>query len=55
MGSHQPPIGKIEELCTMPNASVFYNNYIVKSKPVIFKGAAKETDAFKLWTDDYLK
>ena len=54
LGSHQPPEGNIEELLAMPTASVFYDNYVAKSKPVILKGAAKESDAFKLWTDNYL-
>jgi hypothetical protein len=39
----------------MPSASVFYDNYVVKSKPVIFKGTGKESDAFQLWTDIYLR
>ena len=55
LGSHQPPEGNIEELLAMPTASVFYDNYVAKSKPVILKGAAKESDAFKLWTDNYLR
>ena len=55
LGSHQPPEGNIEELWRMPTPSVFYENYVAKSKPVIFKGAAKESDAFKFWTDKYLR
>jgi lysine-specific demethylase 8 len=55
LGSHQPREGNVEELWRMPTASVFYDNYVVKSKPVIFKGAAKESDAFQLWTDSYLR
>jgi hypothetical protein len=55
LGSHRAPEGKAEELLQMPTPSLFYNNYVAKSKPVIFKGAAKESDAFKLWTDNYLR
>ena len=55
LGSHQAPQGNIEELWKMPSSNVFYDNYVVKSKPMIFRNAAKHTDAFKLWTDDYLR
>ena len=55
LGSHQVPEGNIEELWVMPNARAFYDNYVLKSKPVIFKGAGKESNAFKLWTDNYLR
>ena len=55
LGSHQVPEGNVEELWVMPNASVFYDSYVLKSKPVIFKGAGKESNAFKLWTDSYLR
>ena len=55
LGSHQVAEGNIEELWVMPDASAFYDNYVLKSKPVIFKGAGKESNAFKWWTDNYLR
>lgn len=55
LGAHQPPEGNIGNLQQMPSARTFYENYVTTSKPVIFKAAAKETDSFKLWTDNYLK
>lgn len=55
LGSHRLPDGNIEEIWQMPTASEFYHNYVSKSKPVIFKGAAKQSDAFHLWTDKYLR
>ncbi|CAH1798269.1 unnamed protein product [Owenia fusiformis] len=31
----------------------FFEQYAIESKPVLFKGAIKESPAFKLWTDKY--
>lgn len=31
----------------------FFENYVMKAEPVLFKGAVKHSPAFHLWTDDY--
>ncbi len=33
----------------------FFANYVDKSIPLLIRGAAKKSPAFKLWQDDYLK
>nr|XP_002737753.2 PREDICTED: lysine-specific demethylase 8-like [Saccoglossus kowalevskii] len=55
LGSHQPPEGDIEKIDVIPPPDVFYNKYIKRSKPVIFKDAAKALPGFSLWNDDYLR
>lgn len=55
LGSHQPPEGHIKEIWDMPNASAFYHQYVAPSQPVIFKGAAKISSSYNLWTDNYLR
>ena len=32
----------------------FFRDFVLKSRPVLFRGAAKQMKAFKLWTDEYL-
>jgi len=33
----------------------FFEEYVDKSEPVLFKGLAKKSPAYKLWDDEYLK
>lgn len=54
LGSHRAP-DAIEERDDIPTALEFWNNYVKISKPVVFRGAAKHSKAYKLWTDEYLK
>ena len=35
--------------------SDFFKNYVEKNRPVVFKGLAKRSPAFQLFTDDFLK
>ena len=37
-GSHRPPDKLIEELPFMISSEDFYMNYVIKHKPVVFKG-----------------
>ncbi|XP_032229614.2 uncharacterized protein LOC5505291 isoform X2 [Nematostella vectensis] len=55
LGSHQPKEGDVESRDDMPSPSEFYHNYVLASKPVIFRGAAKSSKGFNLWTDAYLR
>ncbi|XP_077998630.1 jmjC domain-containing protein A-like isoform X2 [Glandiceps talaboti] len=55
LGSHQPAEGHVEVLEVIPSPKQFYENYVKASKPVIFKGAAKMSPGFNLWSDDYLR
>ena len=54
LGSHCPP-GNIEERHDVPTPLEFWNDYVKVSRPVVFRGAAKHSAAFRLWTDEYLK
>ena len=54
-GFHRPSDGNVEEIEGFPSPRDFYDKYQHMRKPVIFKNAAKELPAFKLWTDDYLR
>ena len=58
---HLQPLGMqglhsgIRTIQGFPNPEVFFENYVEKAKPVIFKGAALDHPAYKLWTsDEYL-
>ena len=33
----------------------FFNSFIVNSRPILFKNAARPLPAFDLWTDSYLR
>eukprot|EP00112_Aurelia_sp_Birch-Aquarium-sp1_P014591 Seg3163.3 transcript_id=Seg3163.3/GoldUCD/mRNA.D3Y31 product="Lysine-specific demethylase JMJ30" protein_id=Seg3163.3/GoldUCD/D3Y31 len=50
------PIKKVAELQGFPEPHDFFKNYVhtKPQKAVIFKGGAKLSPAFDLWTDDYL-
>ncbi|XP_035668201.1 bifunctional peptidase and arginyl-hydroxylase JMJD5-like isoform X1 [Branchiostoma floridae] len=54
IGNQVPPVGMVEVLQDVPHPRDFYHKYVKPGKPVVFKDAAKETAAFKLWTDEYL-
>ena len=54
LGSHCLP-DAIEERIDIPDPHEFWNEYVKVSRPVVFRGAAKQSKAFKLWTDEYLK
>lgn len=54
LGSHRAP-DAIEERHDIPTPLEFWSNYVKISKPVVFRGAAKHSKAYKLWTDEYLK
>ncbi len=55
LGSHRPPDVIIDELNEVPSPRDFWEKYVKHEKAVIFRGAAKESPAFKLWTDEYLR
>jgi len=55
LGSHMDPEGAVFEMDGFPKSPLeFFDDYIVPSKPVIFREAAKGLNGFKLWTDEYL-
>ncbi|KAI8507973.1 hypothetical protein Bbelb_142130 [Branchiostoma belcheri] len=54
IGNQVPPVGAVEVLQDVPHPRDFYHKYVKPGKPVVFKDAAKEMAAFKLWTDEYL-
>ena len=55
LGSHRPKEGLIEKLDYVPYPRDFYYNYVLVSRAVIFKGAAKLSKGFELWSDSYLR
>jgi len=55
LGSHKEPEGKVFAMDGWPASPAdFFKDFVQKSRPVLFRGAAKQMKAFKLWTDDYL-
>ena len=56
---HLKPFGEgrpsqpIEELIGAPNPSHFFENYVKPLKPLKMVGAAKQSQAFSKWSDDY--
>ena len=55
LGSQVEPIGDVLTIDTVPSPQEFFEQYVHPGKPVLFKGAAAETPAYKLWTDEYLR
>lgn len=55
IGSHVAPL-PLDEIDAFPGPVDFFDNYVKASKPVLFKGAAKQFPSFNNWKDDeYLK
>merc|ERR1712159_707696 len=56
LGSHAPPVAEIDviESGLFPSPLEFYDEYIVKARPVLLRGAAKQLKAWKLWNDEYM-
>lgn len=55
LGSHRPAEGAIKAIDYMPSPEVFFKEYVMSNQPVIFKGAAKLSPGFNLWTDSYIR
>ncbi|XP_019616378.1 PREDICTED: uncharacterized protein LOC109463921 [Branchiostoma belcheri] len=55
LGGHRPPDVPIDELHNIPHPREFWDKYVKHDKPVILRGAAKNSPAFTLWTDEYLR
>ncbi len=56
LGGHRDP-DPVEELTVdqIPSPLQFWKDYIIPSKPVVFRGAAFKSPGSWLWTDSYLK
>ena len=52
---HRDSDGHVDILYELPSPQVFWDRYSSVRKPVVFRGAAKNFPAFRLWTDEYLK
>lgn len=56
LGSHRPPEDSISVLSHVPDPVEFYEEYVVKQTPVLFKGAIAGTPAVTKWnSDEYLR
>jgi len=56
IGSHRPPEESIEVRTSVPDPLEFYDKYMTKHIPVLFKGAIAGTPAVTSWNDDqYLR
>lgn len=55
LGQQRKSEGHIEILDKIPDPLTFHKEFIVGSKPAVFRGAAKNIPAFDLWTDEYMK
>lgn len=61
MNGHMKPFGQqhapeveTDVLDTVPQPQEFWENYVRPGKPVLFRGAAKHSRAYRLWTEDFL-
>ncbi|XP_033122447.1 uncharacterized protein LOC117121372 isoform X2 [Anneissia japonica] len=54
IGNHRDSDGHIEILTTVPHPLKFWEKYVKKGEPVLFRGAANHSPGLKLWTDHYL-
>ena len=56
LGSHRPPeTNLVDDLEEIPSPQEFWTKYVLPSKAVVLRGAAKHGKAFTLWTDEYVK
>eukprot|EP00112_Aurelia_sp_Birch-Aquarium-sp1_P011282 Seg2372.2 transcript_id=Seg2372.2/GoldUCD/mRNA.D3Y31 product="JmjC domain-containing protein 5" protein_id=Seg2372.2/GoldUCD/D3Y31 len=55
LGQQCEPSVKTAELEEVPQPELFYEEFIKKNRPVVFRGAAKRSRAFSHWTEEYLK
>jgi len=54
LGGQRDPEGTVEEIDGFPSPEDFYDKYILPSKPVLMRGAAKDLKAYSLWTDQHM-
>ena len=54
LGSHRPAEGDVEVLDEVPHPIDFHERFVKPGKPVLFRGAARNSRAFRLWNDAYL-
>ncbi|XP_066914737.1 bifunctional peptidase and (3S)-lysyl hydroxylase Jmjd7-like [Clytia hemisphaerica] len=58
---HLQPFGakqttvEVEQIDYWPEPIDFFKEYVEKNRPVVFKGLAKRSPAYKLFTDEFLK
>eukprot|EP00794_Sanderia_malayensis_P017487 gene17487-19236_t len=55
LGEHKEPSIITEQLDYVPQPIEFYEEYVSKKRPVVFRGAAMNSRAFTLWTEDFLQ
>ena len=53
-GHQRPPEGPVIEYDTVLHPRDFWDKHVSKKLPCVFRGAVKESGAYKLWTDEYL-
>ena len=52
LGSHRAPeTNLVDDLQEMPSPEEFWTKYVLPSKAVVLRGAAKHAKAFTQWTD----
>lgn len=54
LGHHRPPDKEIDAYDHILSPEVFWEQYASRRKPVVFRGAANQWEAMRLWTDEYL-
>ena len=55
LGWHRPAEPDVDTVNLVPDPGDFFEKYVRNGRPLLMKGAAKNMEAFKLWTDDYLR
>ena len=54
LGHHRPADKEIDSYNEVLSPEAFWEKYASKRKPVVFRGAANNSAAAHLWTDEYL-
>ncbi|XP_070571172.1 uncharacterized protein [Ptychodera flava] len=54
-GFQSDPTETTEELDYVPHPTEFYEKYVKLRKPVMFRGAATKSQAYHLWTEEYIR
>lgn len=55
LGDHRPPELTIDEFTRPISGELFFNRYVSRKQPVVFRHFVKQWPAFRKWTDGYLE
>ncbi len=47
------PVHSVDEVDSFPDVKTFFTDYVLASKPLVIRGGAKQSKAYRDWSDDY--